>query len=156
MMKTILITLSLVTFLTGCATSEKPTDTDVKPSLEFKLGSFENFDGATSYETNQQDVLVYLQSNSVLDASHIKSAKLGFDSNMQPMIELTLNDQGAKLLGDISQKNLNKVMAILVDNKVVLAAFIRDPILHGGVMITGLSSVNEAKSLHEKIDRAKN
>jgi preprotein translocase subunit SecD len=150
----ITIVLSLVLLFVGCTTNKIQNSLTAKSVLEIRLGSFEKFSGATGYSIAEGRDLVYLQSNWFLDAGHVKAAQLAFDSSMQPVIELTLNKIGTTILAEISRNNINKLVAILVDNKVVFAATIRDPILQGRVMIAGFSSVDEAQSLKSKIDQA--
>ena len=54
----------------------------------------------------------------VLDGSMLTDAKVGFDENNQPVINFTLNGQGAKIFGDFTGVSVGKRMAVVLDNKV--------------------------------------
>lgn len=152
----ITIFFSFALLFAGCATTENHSSLAAKSLLEFRLGSSEKFSGAIDYPVDKGRSWVYLQANKFLDASHVNDVQISFDSSMQPVIELSLNKIGTTILAEISRNNINKLVAILVDNRVVFAAAIRDPILQGRVMIAGFSSVEEAKSLKSRIDQAIN
>ncbi|MDD2398990.1 MAG: protein translocase subunit SecD [Sulfurovum sp.] len=83
----------------------------------------------------------------VLDGSMLIDAKVGFDENNQPVINFTLNGQGAKIFGDFTAKNVGKRMAVVLDNKVYSAPVIRERIGGGHVQISGNFTVPEAHDL---------
>ncbi len=83
----------------------------------------------------------------VLDGSMLTDAKVGFDRNNQPVINFTLNGQGAKIFGDFTAKAVGKRMAVVLDDKVYSAPVIRERIGGGRVQISGNFSLNEAHDL---------
>jgi len=83
----------------------------------------------------------------VLDGSMLTDAKVGFDKNNQPVINFTLNGQGAKIFGDFTAKAVGKRMAVVLDNKVYSAPVIRERIGGGRVQISGSFTLNEAHDL---------
>jgi len=83
----------------------------------------------------------------VLDGSMLTDAKVGFDKNNQPVINFTLNGQGAKIFGDFTAKSVGKRMAVVLDNKVYSAPNIRERIGGGRVQISGSFTLNEAHDL---------
>ncbi|WP_457595887.1 protein translocase subunit SecD [Hydrogenimonas sp.] len=80
----------------------------------------------------------------VLDGSMLTDARVAFDQNNQPVINFTLNSQGAEIFGDFSGKNVGKRMAVVLDNKVYSAPVIRERIGGGSGQISGGFSVKEA------------
>jgi len=70
----------------------------------------------------------------------------GFQS-ASPMVELTFDDEGAKLFKEITQKNLQKPVAIELDGQVLSAPTVQTVIEDGQAVITGLDSIQEAKDL---------
>ena len=80
----------------------------------------------------------------ILDGSMITDAKVGFDRNNQPVIDFTLNSQGAQIFADFTAKNVGKHLAIVLDNKVYSAPVIRERIGGGSGQISGGFSVQEA------------
>ena len=83
----------------------------------------------------------------VLDGSMLTDAKVGFDQNNQPVINFTLNGQGAKIFGDFTAKAVGKRMAVVLDDKVYSAPVIRERIGGGRVQISGNFTINEAHDL---------
>jgi len=80
----------------------------------------------------------------ILDGSMIVDAKVAFDRNNQPVINFTLNSEGAKIFGDFTAKNVGKHLAIVLDNKVYSAPVIRERIGGGSGQISGGFTVEEA------------
>lgn len=80
----------------------------------------------------------------ILDGSMIVDAKVAFDQNNQPVINFTLNSEGAKIFGDFTAKSVGKHLAIVLDNKVYSAPVIRERIGGGSGQISGGFSVQEA------------
>ena len=65
----------------------------------------------------------------------------------QPVVYLNMNDQGARDWARLTGANINKRIAIILDDKVHSAPVIRDKISGGNTVIEGMSSINEAKDL---------
>ncbi len=83
----------------------------------------------------------------VLDGSMLTDAKVGFDKANQPVINFTLNGQGARIFGDFTAKAVGKRMAVVLDNKVYSAPVIRERIGGGHVQISGNFKLDEAHDL---------
>ena len=83
----------------------------------------------------------------VLDGSMLTDAKVGFDQNNQPVINFSLNGQGAKIFGDFTAKSVGKRMAVVLDDKVYSAPNIRERIGGGHVQISGSFKIEEAADL---------
>lgn len=83
-----------------------------------------------------------------LTGKHIKKAVVDFNQqDGNPQVALSFNDEGAKLFGEITSRNLNKKVYIVVDNFLVSDPVVRQPILDGNAVITSNFSVDEAKKL---------
>ena len=83
----------------------------------------------------------------VLDGSMLTDATVGFDESNQPVINFTLNSQGAKIFGDFTGKYVGKRMAVVLDNKVYSAPNINERIGGGRVQISGRFELSEAHDL---------
>jgi len=85
----------------------------------------------------------------VLDGSMLTDAKVGFDENNQPVINFTLNGQGAKIFGDFTEiaYPTHARMAIVLDNKVISAPGINERIGGGRVQVSGNFKLAEAHDL---------
>jgi preprotein translocase subunit SecD len=62
----------------------------------------------------------------------------------QPVINFTLNSQGAKIFGDFTGKNVGNHLAIVLDEKVYSAPVIKERIGGGSGQISGGFSIQEA------------
>ncbi|MDP8266709.1 MAG: protein translocase subunit SecD [Candidatus Aceula meridiana] len=84
-----------------------------------------------------------------LGGQTVKDARVDFDQTGfgQPHISLTLNSEGAKTFGRITQENIGKQLAIILDEEVISAPNIKDSILSGNAQITGRFSFDEANLL---------
>jgi len=91
-----------------------------------------------------------------LNGSHLTKAVASVTSGQQnskgfssssPVVELTFNSEGAKLFRDITQRNLQKPVAIELDNEVISSPTVQTVIEDGQAVITGLDSIEEAKQL---------
>ena len=80
----------------------------------------------------------------ILDGSMLTDAKVGFSNMNQPVINFTLNSEGAKIFGDFTAKNVGNHLAIVLDNRVYSAPVIRERIGGGRGQISGGFSVKEA------------
>ncbi|ACZ12637.1 protein-export membrane protein SecD [Sulfurospirillum deleyianum DSM 6946] len=80
----------------------------------------------------------------ILDGSMLTDAKVGFSDMKQPVINFTLNSEGAKIFGDFTASNIGNRLAIVLDNKVYSAPNIRERIGGGSGQISGGFSVKEA------------
>ena len=83
----------------------------------------------------------------IVSGDQLVKASQGFDENGRPAIDFTFNTAGAKRFGRVTQENVGKPFAIILDNKVLSAPVIQTPILGGQGQITGAFSVEEASQL---------
>lgn len=65
----------------------------------------------------------------------------------QPVVSFTFNALGGKKFGQVTTKNVNRSLAIVLDGHVISAPNINGPILGGSGIITGRFSVTEANDL---------
>lgn len=83
-----------------------------------------------------------------LTGKHIKKAQVTFDSQTgKPQVALEFNKEGIKLFAEITNRNVGKPVAIYVDNFLISAPTVQQPINDGNAVITGNFNINEAKKL---------
>ena len=73
----------------------------------------------------------------------------------QPVVNVTLDAKGQKALAEFTRDNIGKVVEIMVNDKVVVAPTIRDPLVGGSFDISGGFSVAETDALAEVIGTAR-
>ena len=83
----------------------------------------------------------------ILNGSMLTNAKVSFDKNNRPVIDFTLNSEGAQIFGDFTGKNVGHHLAIVLDNKVYSAPVINERIGGGSGQISGDYSVTGAQDL---------
>ncbi|MSN96053.1 protein translocase subunit SecD [Campylobacter sp. FMV-PI01] len=84
----------------------------------------------------------------VLDGSMLVDAKVAFDQHTnQPIINFTLNSEGAAIFGDFTGKNVGKRLAIVLDDKVYSAPRINERIGGGSGQISGGFTLEEARDV---------
>lgn len=94
--------------------------------------------------------LVALKANQgrpVLDGSVITDASSDFDNMQGNVVSMTMNDEGARQWARITQQNLNKSIAIVLDDHVYSYPNVNSVIEGGRSQITGNFTVEEAKDL---------
>lgn len=95
-------------------------------------------------DARSESVRHLLKEIPVLDGSMLSDAKVAFSEMQQPVINFTLNSEGAKIFGDFTANNIGNRLAIVLDNKVYSDPVIRERIGGGSGQISGGFSVKEA------------
>lgn len=128
--------------------------------LEFKLvdPAADAAEIAVSKKVPPGDELVYsdgeppipyvLKDRVLVSGENLVDAQPGFDSRTgEPIVTFRFDAAGAKRFGRVTQDNVGLPFAIVLDNKVISAPVIREPILGGTGQISGNFSVQEANDL---------
>lgn len=105
--------------------------------------------GDIIYPDVKSEAIKYvLKSVPVLDGAMLTDAKVAFSQqNNQPIINFSLNSEGARIFGDFTGANVGKRLAIVLDGKVYSAPVINERIGGGSGQISGGFSVEEAHDL---------
>ncbi|GAB3023611.1 protein translocase subunit SecD [Bowmanella dokdonensis] len=89
-----------------------------------------------------------LEQRVAMDGSHLIDAQMAFaQETRQPVVNFELDDEGARQFGEMTQKNLGRVLAVVLDGEVITAPVIRSVISGGRGEISGDFSVIEARDL---------
>ncbi|MBF0384687.1 MAG: protein translocase subunit SecD [Candidatus Omnitrophica bacterium] len=101
------------------------------------------------YIKKEQNEPILLEEKVALSGEIIEDAMVDVNTQSfgQYEISLQLNSKGAKDFGDITKNNVNRRLAIILDNEVLSAPNINEPILGGRARITGQFSYDEASLL---------
>jgi protein-export membrane protein SecD len=99
-------------------------------------------------ENPQRNMWVQTSSTATVDGADLKDARAAFDSrNNEPIVNFSFNQKGALRFGKLTTDNVGKPFAIILDNQVISAPNIREPILGGSGQISGNFTTEEANSL---------
>src|SRR3954469_3354365 len=83
----------------------------------------------------------------MVSGDQLTDAKQSFDQDGRPDINITFNTAGARRFGRVTQENVNKPLAIILDDKILSDPNINEPILGGRAQIMGSYTVQGAHDL---------
>ena len=83
----------------------------------------------------------------VITGDTLTSAQQSFDQNGQAVVSITFDTEGGRRFARLTQENVGKPFAIILDGKVISAPNIEEPILGGASQISGGFTVEEASQL---------
>jgi SecD/SecF fusion protein len=82
-----------------------------------------------------------------VSGDRLTDAGASFDQTNQPVVTFRFDNLGARQFGDITRANVGKPFAIVLDNKVLSAPVIREPIIGGSGQISGGFTVQQTSDL---------
>lgn len=84
----------------------------------------------------------------VVSGDELVDAQLGFDQQTgEPVVNFRFNATGARRFGQVTRDNVGRPFAIVLDNEIISAPVIREPILGGSGQISGNFAPAEATQL---------
>ncbi|NLN48340.1 MAG: protein translocase subunit SecD [Clostridiales bacterium] len=92
------------------------------------------------------------EENVIITGNDIKEAKAVYstdpDTKLQvPVVSLELNSEGAKKFATATSENVDKIIAILLDESIISAPRVNEPITEGKCQISGRMTIEEAGDL---------
>jgi protein-export membrane protein SecD len=100
------------------------------------------------YSEDEPPVPYVLKDRVLVSGESLVDSQPGFDArNGEPVVNFRFDATGAKRFGRATQDNVGLPFAIILDNKVISAPVIREPILGGSGQISGNFTVQEANDL---------
>lgn len=93
---------------------------------------------------------VFRQTN--LTGRYLKKAQISLSQIGAPEVFLEFNSEGAAIFEELTKKNIDKMIAIFLDNNMIEMARVREPIAGGRASITGITDTNAAKKLVERLN----
>ena len=106
-------------------------------------------DSEILYGTAKEGKTPYLIEKRVLvSGGDLTDAQPGFDQRTsEPIVQFRFNSSGARRFAQATQENVGRPFAIVLDNEVISAPVIREPILQGSGQISGNFTVQSANDL---------
>ncbi|MGH6947380.1 MAG: protein translocase subunit SecD [Kiloniellales bacterium] len=115
-----------------------PSAGQAPPGVEFLPMDDRSAGGGPSRIAVQRRVMV--------SGENLVDAQPSFQ-NGQPVVSFTFDSVGAKRFADTTRNNVGKLFAIVLDDRVISAPVIREPILGGSGVISGSFTVEQANDL---------
>lgn len=111
-----------------------------------------NADEMTSTNSEPRHILYATKMPSskrnALTGKHIKDATVGYDeSSARVTIDLIMTEKGTDLWAQITSDNVNRIIAMCIDGKVISAPRVINAITGGSTQISGNFTVQEAEEL---------
>ncbi len=97
---------------------------------------------------DEADGQILIESRARISGDDLVDAQPGFDQRSnQPIVSFRFNTRGAAIFGNLTQDNVGRRFAVVLDDKVITAPVIRSPILGGSGQIEGSFTVESAQNL---------
>lgn len=102
----------------------------------------------SAYPTGAVELLGPNARKTNLDGGDLQGSGVTFDVNTgKPQVQLSFTQEGARKFAELTRRNVNKIVAIILDNQVIEAPRVNEPILDGNAVITGSFTSESAKRL---------
>ncbi|MFH1832548.1 MAG: protein translocase subunit SecD [Candidatus Levyibacteriota bacterium] len=83
-----------------------------------------------------------------LSGSDLQETNVTFDQNTgKPQVQLVFTSDGGKKFAETTKRNVGKPVAIALDNQIIEAPRVNEPIINGNAVITGSFTTQTAKNL---------
>src|SRR5512143_2399751 len=100
------------------------------------------------YSTTQPKTPYLVEKRILVSGGDLTDAQPGFDQRTsEPVVNFRFNTSGARKFAQVTQENVGKPFAIVLDNEVISAPVIREPLLGGSGQISGSFTVQSANDL---------
>ena len=126
------------------------TNPNATPSTYNRITEVVKYEEVWNKQTNKlvQRIPYVLEKKILLTGEYIRDAQVRFDQQTnQPYVSLSFDSIGADTFARITQRNVGRNLAIVLDDKVQSAPVIREAITGGEASISGQFSIEEAKNL---------
>ncbi|MCX6780697.1 MAG: protein translocase subunit SecD, partial [Candidatus Magasanikbacteria bacterium] len=88
-----------------------------------------------------------------LSGKQLDHATVEFDQKTgEPTVSLVFNDEGKKLFGEITKRDVDQQVGIFLDGQLISAPTVRQAILDGRAVISGSFTVDTAKTLAQRLN----
>jgi preprotein translocase subunit SecD len=91
--------------------------------------------------------LVPVMRRALLTGDRLVDAQPAYDQNSQPIVNFRFDSLGARTFGQVTADNVGKPFAVVLDDQVITAPRINEPILGGSGQISGNFTVQSANDL---------
>lgn len=100
------------------------------------------------YSPDDPPIPYLIENRVIVSGENLVDAQATFDSRTnEPVVSFRFDNQGATRFGQATQQNVGRLFAIILDDEVISAPQIREPILGGTGQISGSFTVQSANDL---------
>ncbi len=118
------------------------------PFLDFREVS-----SGVSTSTSTPGAVDYTFTPTDLTGRYVTGAAMSFDpTTNSPQVDISFNDEGAKIFEALTEKNIGKPLAIFLDNELIEMPTVQGKIAGGKAQITGRFTLDAARELVERFN----
>jgi preprotein translocase subunit SecD len=151
---------TFIAFIAGCFVTAAAMAADIAAAPMFQMRLVAETPSATSEQmvqiskSNDHTVneTLNVEKAVLVDQTALKSASVSKDSLGRPIVDITFTKKGAEQFARVTQENLHKRLAIIIDGHLTSAPTIQSPITGGKAQISGNFSKEEANDLANRIN----
>jgi preprotein translocase subunit SecD len=144
----VLFAVACLGLATGLPTTR--ADQPKKPRLEFRRAETKPAEGLTEASVPGQPDKIYLHKDAELTEDDVTQASVGVDLQGGPCIDIVFTKKGAEKMAKLSEAQIDKPLAVLVDGKVISAPIVKSK-FSDRASITGFFTKPEAEQLVKAI-----
>ena len=128
------------------------------PLLEFKEGMTEEEKNSIREQLkgsgiSEEIMSQFFYNGTDLGGKQLDRADVIFNPNTyEPEVQLQFNSEGKKLFAEITERNVGKRVAIYLDGMPISIPVVNEPITDGRAVISGGFSIDEAKTLVQRLN----
>ena len=125
---------------------------DIKAAInEIGLTPFLDFREVAEVPAETENKIEFIPTD--LTGRYVKGAQIDFNSTTgAPQVNIQFNDDGAKIFEKLTARNVNKPLAIFLDNNLIEMPIVQERISGGRAQITGKFTVDEARKMVERFN----
>jgi preprotein translocase subunit SecD len=96
---------------------------------------------------NKESYYVVVKKKPILSGDQLTDAQVTYNQNSETVVAFSFNKYGGKIFGEFTKANRGKRLAIILDNNLLSAPVINEPIMGGNGIISGNFTVESANEL---------
>ncbi len=121
---------------------------DQSMPVEEAIGGRPPAGSTVMYSTDDPQVPYLIENRVIVSGENLVDAQATFDQRTnEPVVSFRFDNRGATRFGQATQQNVGRLFAIVLDDEVISAPQIREPILGGTGQISGNFTVQSANDL---------
>jgi len=109
-------------------------------------GIYKVSNSGKAFTLKSDTIVLHVDSIALLSINEFMTVKKKHDRKMNSYeLLITLTESGTKIFAEVSEANIGKQLAVIIDNKLLTAPFVNTIISEGKISVTGLEkeTVNE-------------
>ena len=99
------------------------------------------------YQEGGPEARIAVQRRAIITGDQIANAQQAYDEQGAPAVTINFDGAGSRRFARVTQENVGKPFAIILDNVVISAPNINEPIMGGNAQISGSFTVESANEL---------